>query len=139
MVVQLLQLIMENKNTITRYRLFWWYCIGLSHQFKTYRMSEDVDLKISAKRGHFHSLPSPAPKRQARKKDIRKHSSKNYLYGHSPIFFIDGELKNYSHEIIDYMLFSAFRYSAGLQPKPHALRTLHKLWKNLLSLSQVNC
>jgi len=115
-VVQLLQLINEINPPLHDIVFSGGTALAKS-SIKTYRMSEDVDLKIVPKEA-FHSLPSRSAKRQARK-DIRSIVEK--LFNASPIFFIDGELK-----ILDeyrYMCFS-IRYPQAYSQAPMP-STLH--------------
>ncbi|MFT6899105.1 MAG: putative nucleotidyltransferase component of viral defense system [Paraglaciecola sp.] len=86
---------------------------------KTYRMSEDVDLKIVPSEA-FHALPSRSAKKKVRK-NIRGIIEE--LFNASPIFSIDGELK-----ILDeyrYMCFN-IRYPQAYSQAP-CLRPFIKL------------
>lgn len=117
-VVQLLQLINEINPPLHDIVFSGGTALAKS-SIKTYRMSEDVDLKI-VPREAFHSLPSRSAKRQARK-DIRSIVEK--LFNVSSIFSIDGELK-----ILDeyrYMCFS-IRYPQAYSQAP-CLRPFIKL------------
>lgn len=87
-IVQLLRLI--NEITLPLHNVV--FCGGTAlakSSIKTYRMSEDVDLKIVPNEA-FHALPSRSVKRKVRK-DIRGIIEK--LFDTSPLFSIDGELK----------------------------------------------
>jgi predicted nucleotidyltransferase component of viral defense system len=86
---------------------------------KTYRMSEDVDMKIVPSEA-FHALPSRSAKKKVRK-NIRGIIEK--LFNASPIFSIDGDLK-----ILDeyrYMCFN-IRYPQAYSQAP-CLRPFIKL------------
>jgi predicted nucleotidyltransferase component of viral defense system len=117
-VVQLLQLINEINPPLHDIVFSGGTALAKS-SIKTYRMSEDVDLKIVPNEA-FHALPSRNAKRKVRK-DIRGIIEE--LFNASPIFSIDGDLK-----ILDeyrYMCFN-IRYPQTYSQAP-CLRPFIKL------------